>query len=428
MNLAALLLAAALVLDGEAANRDIAAHPPAVQPFLRYASTQRIAAEDQAAAARALALVVASASPQPIIERATPQPIGPTLYRLNLLDLQIRPQDWDFIVRDYPYSAVVPARVVRADWLALELSDCQENPDAYYRIVYGGRIPKTRDEALELLGVSADPGERVGIIAGESGVSKTRVRYIEKRPMTGRGGWAWGTRDVLKLDNNADPLEHPAGDFKHDGEEWIIGRLKYSSARRVTGALQVYFLANGQGQIVQRAPVDLVEDFGEFRGLREIRNAGSCIGCHDNGLNLPSKDEFLGLLDSGVRRIEQYGEARDRLEAFFYSDLGKDFRRANEDYAAAVNLVCGCTGEEAAAAFKAAVDRYDAPLDLERAALESYVTAETLAQTIALASASGGKLPARIIGLTAGGTCPRSAWEADWLAVRNELYRWGKLK
>ena len=420
-----LAIAAALVVtagDEAAASLDRQQFSPEHWPYLYYVST---AAADSHEAREsqntALRLVLPSLSRQPVLERCLPTKVSDTLSRIDLRHMQWNVYDWQKIIGHgrYPYSTSAIPLVLRADWLLVELTDEQE-ADAYYTLVFGVRS-KTRDEALKILGVDGNAGLRFGLIEGASGVAKQGTRWIENRPVS--RGYAWGTFDVLNLASDRDPLERPDAVLKHDGEEWIIGLPKIHLASGTRGALQVYFLANGQGNVVDRAPVDLVEDSTEFRGYREIRAAGSCINCHQRGLNWPTRNEVRETIAAGVDLKAVYPN-NEAIEAFHLSDVEKEIRRNNEDFAAIVQLACGCTPAAASAAYQSAVTRYDEPVTLERAAAELYVQPEVLKLAIALANRDGYDLGPRFPALAHGQSIPRDSFEERYLSVQAFVKKW----
>lgn len=427
-----LAAAATVAQDNEAAaSLDRASFPPSVQPYIYHARLDHITNPDKRRElAVALKLVIPSMSVEPVLDRCVPADVNPMLLRINTLGLRWDYQAWRRLVAKHPYRYTKDGNpgLLRADWLLLNLTDAHENP-AYYELVFGGRAPKTRDEALKFLGVNSQPGLRFGMIEGQSGVAKQNVRWIENRPVA--RAYGWGTRDYLNLPSNQDPTERPdaiASSNFHDGEEWIIGIRKQAWDKRtqefVNGVLQVYFLANGQGGIVDRAPVDLVEDFTEFRGYREIRTAGSCISCHSDGLNSPKVNDLRATITAGVDAYSDY-KNQQAIEAFHFADLDKEIQRNNEDYAAIVKIACGVESPLLAAdCYRQAIKRYDEPLDLERAAAELYCEPEELKLALALASAKGVKLTARLAGLAHGRTCPRDAWEINYLTVQSVYQTW----
>lgn len=413
--------------DAALALADRATFPVERQPYLYYCTTEPVDPAWRDECETALRLVVPSLSRQPVLERCLPVQVGPTLWRLDLLDLGWPLATWADVIAEYPYRLGTVdhagrrnSLLLRADWLLIELTDAHQS-DAYYRLLFGGVVPKTRDEALAILGVDAAPTLQFGMIEGASGVSVSGVRLI--RNLDAPRGYAWGTADVLQLTAEQDPIEQPEGDFKHDGEEWIVGVRKLHLASGVQGALQVYFLANGRGQIVDRAPVDLVEDHTRFRGLAEIRAAGSCIACHAGGLNSLKRNELRSVLAAGVDVWAYYGD-QQQLEAFHFADLSREIARNNEDFAAIVEAACGCGPAMASGSYQAAVAAYDSRLDLDDAAHELGCDPAELKLALAWASARGYRLGARISSLAHGGSVPRRAWEQHYLAVEQTLAEW----
>ena len=70
------------------------------------------------------------------------------------------------------------------------------------------------------------------------------------------------------------------------------------------------------------------------------------------------------------------------------------------------------------------VEAYDAPVTLERAAAESYIAPAELKRALALGSASGYSLGARLSALAHDGTVPREAFEENYVAVRAIAESW----
>lgn len=424
MEWAVLFLAAVLgPFDRGLAFQDRAAYPPDEQQFIFYASTEHLpTAEDRRKAAVALTLAIAQASPQDIAEFAAPVPVSLTLYRLDLRLLKISKSTWRKLVQRFPKKLAETPLVVDADWLTVQISDAQANPTAYYEIVFGGQIPPDRDTALQLLGVDPDPTRRIGLVAGQSTVAQQGVRWMEQRSLF--RGSVWGTRDTLELVAHRDPVENLEGEFPHDGEEWIAQRWKTHIGTGTQGTLPVYLLFNGQGGIVNRAPVDLVRDHTEFRGLPEIRTPGSCIQCHRNGYNLPAENQVRTLMDAKVERYTANLEEAIKLKRFHLADTTKEFQRANEDFGAMVKLVTGVDAPEAASCFHDAVARYDEPVTLERAAAELFVEPDRLRTQLSLESTAGGSLTARIAGLAHAQPISREAFEEAWLALWTVTQKW----
>lgn len=408
--------------DVAAALRDRGQLPPESLPFVFYFTVEHLTPREREDCLVALDLVMCSCSLQPVVEHCRPTQISETCYRVDLRDLGWAPDDWLHALQRYPYQKVTSASplLVRADWFIVAATDCQES-DTYYRLLFGGKnIPETRDDFLKLLDVSTTAGldeksYNFGIIEGRSGVSKQLVRWIENRPV--QRGYAWGTRDVLALKTDKDPLEHLDGEFKHDGEEWIIGVMKRSLTSGQVGMLQLYLLSNGEGKRVDRAPVDLVEDATRFRGYAEIRNAGSCIQCHETGLNSFTKHDFRDLVGSGVETYTKEKDKQQAIEAFHLADLSREVERNNEDFSSGVLMATGVEPKEAVACYKRSVEGYDDELTLVGAANELYVAPATLKAALAKQSLNGNNLGARVAALAHGGTITRKAWEQRYHEV-----------
>ncbi len=404
--------------DGAAAYQDQQTQPATA----RYITTATASnALDRYKQEVALAFVVASTTRQDNLAYCRPVQVSDTLWRIDLAWLKWSEDDWNRLVAKYPYhpTGSHTATLVRADWLILHLTD-QTESDAYLRFVFG-EVPKDMNRVFEILGVGNEPQLTVGLVQPDSGVSVVGTRWIENRPKF--RGYAWATRDVLQLNGESDPLEHPDGSFKHNGEEHILGLPKFDPATQEWGILQVYTLANAQGQLVARAPIDLVRDHQEFRGFAEIRNPGSCLGCHDSGINPVGPNLLVETIKSGVEAYADYATYQE-IERFHLTKLDKFVRRDNEDFAVGALLACGEPSAEASLYVKQVVAAYDAPVTLERAAAESYIETDELKRALALGSASGYSLGARLSALAHDGTVPREAFEENYVAVRAIADSW----
>lgn len=405
--------------DVKAAFADRAAHyPKADWDYIYYVTTRPSVGEAAKNLERAIKLVVAQTSTQRVLNRCVPVSIGSGVFRIDLRDLGWRQEDWiEVAYKRNPYAIDKLPLVIRADWLLEELSDLVDS-DSYFRLLFGGdKIPKTIDDVRKFFHVDNDQNLRFGMIAGESTVNTQGTRWLESRPQS--RGYYWQTFDAKKLDKDHDPIEHVDGSFQFDGSEVIVGMVKLwlGDAKHpgTWGTLQAYFLTNNKGELVQRAPVDLVSDASRFRGYNEIRDPGSCIQCHKTGLNLPTSNEFRKLVLSGVD-VFAGTQKKDQLEAFHLSDLAGEFAAANNQFQTIVEYATGAKASETSDSFKASINVYDAPLNLELTATELDVPVNDWVAAIA----KTGTLPARLASLTSGaktdkadtrGTIPRVAWE-----------------
>lgn len=420
-----LTAACSTAADTATAIADRATFPPEQQSQLRYVSTEAALTElEREHQEIALKLILPSVSRQENLDYCKPVQVSPTLWRIDLAALKWSPAAWLRAVADYPYhpTGYFNPLVVEAHWLLPRLTD-QTESTAYLELIFGV-VPATRDEALGLLHVDNNPELRFGLIEGNSGVSVQKVRWIENRPIS--RGYAWGTRDSLQINAAKDPLERPDGGFQHDGEEWIIGLPKFDPNTGYRGALQAYFLANGQGTIVPRAPVDLVEDHTKFRGFAEVRNPGSCIQCHSSRLNVPGENEFRLVREIGVE-FKALVPLDEKLAAFHLSDLKKELTRNNEDCDNVIRLITGVSPEEASLAFSSVVSVHDADVTFERAAAEYQSDPWELALAIDYALSNNLIVGTRFAALARGRELPREAFEERYQTVYQILQTWRNL-
>lgn len=417
-------LLSVLPADVSAAQADYAAQPPLDQLHTRYVSTSEVPEDRRDALATTLCFVAPSVSRALVLDHQIPQRVTPTLWRINLRRLAWAHQDWLHCVSANPYHVSPNPLIVRADWLVVRLTDASES-DVYYRLLFG-RVPKTRDEFLQLVGVSkaANKGLAFGLIEGDSGISRQRVRLLQHFDRV--QGFAWGTRDVRDLGQN-DPLEQLDGG-RHDAEEWIVGLPKVSLVGRSRGLLQVYLLADGAGRRVDEAPVKIVEDHSRFRGVASVRTAGSCIQCHAAGVILPTVNALERTLASGVDLYTTDPAEQERLEAFFLTGAATELARNQQDFAAGVRACNGLAPAENGARFRAVVDAYTADVAPEQAARELDCTLAELTAALGYASAGQVKLGVRLAGLAHGQAVPRQAWEADYLKAAAALKVWRTAK
>jgi hypothetical protein len=292
------------------------------------------------------------------------------------------PINWVKVLKSYPYTVGNLPLVIRGDWLIDQLTDTTVN-DGYYLLLYGKR--PTKKEFLAAWGV--DTSKRsftFGYIEGESRVSVQKKRLIESYPVS--RGSAFSTKDSLLKDNSEDPLETLTNvNFKHDGEEWIIGTPKFISGTGEWGTLHYYNLFNGQNELVDKADTDLVEDFSRFKNLAAIRTPGSCINCHGAiGYNIPTTNEYRDYILSGAKVYTQSKELADFIDIFYGSNLGKEIKRGNEDYAVAIEYLFQKPPEEANKQFKLIISKYQETLGLDEAARELYTSSEDLQDAIGL--------------------------------------------
>lgn len=375
-------------------------------PNFRYVTTGHIPPTKRADAVAAMQFAIPSASKETLLDRQIPQRVGTSdVYRIDLKALGWDQKIFAKVTARDPYEGLPNALCVPADWLVYELADTTEST-SYYDLLYGAKAPKTRDEFLTFWGVNkAQQNDlELGWIETRSQVSKQGTRFIQR--FISNRGTVWVTQDVLKIERGTDPLEFPDGIFRHDGEESIAVTPKVSVKNRTRGAAQVYLLSNGQGKRIEEAVVDLVED--HFRTVRKqaaIVTSGSCIGCHQRGLNLPSVNGIESLLLQGVQFYAAEKKNAELVERFHLGTKGllKEIERSNEDYADFVFACNGLKPEENSAAYRRALRDYETDLNLWRAAYELGATEDELKNALAYATAAKIDLGPRLAVLAQGG-------------------------
>lgn len=423
----ATLLLGASAADNNAAQADWAAHGN--DASLRYLSLSAVPTKKQKPWSQMQAYSIPSASREPLLDHQLPQPIRPgsSIYRIDLHALGWAVEDWNAVTAKYPYAVVDPKNpplVVRGDWLCFLLADTRDS-DAYYRFLYGGKnIPKTDAELLKFWHV--DPGQQVGQSFGwvetRSQVAKQETRFIEHFNAGGQS--LWRTKDLNRISAKADPLEFLNGEFKHDGREIIVQVPAVSVATKMRGCKQVYALANGEGKIVNEAPVRLVQDFKQTLGQPAIVNNASCVVCHTTGMNYPTANGAEEALKSGLQLYAYSKGKQEEVELFHLTDSAKRLNRNNEDYA---NYIFACNGlhpVKNASLYRQALADYKTDLTLQRAATELYCTPEDLTNALGYAATGGVLLGVRPASLAHGGTCPRDSFEDFYNQLRAVVEVW----
>jgi hypothetical protein len=261
------------------------------RPFLRYFSITHLfnaGVEESELETHRIALAKLLNSLSWHKEIAVPMPINPlkTVFRIDLRDYQWTPATWNMLLANYPYgirtqdSEVIKllsgadAPYLRADWFIARASV----PPLYHQLL---GLPQTLGELERMLGI--DPArnleeEKNVVRAGlrVSGVSQNN-RVVERHTSPYGAYWkSFDFRNNLGVQNIfRDPIRlNPAG-----GE--VIFNLP--------NGLQGYFLANGAGQRLDIAPIDIVADRNN-PDEPVIRTGRSCINCHVDGIKLLKDD------------------------------------------------------------------------------------------------------------------------------------------
>jgi len=369
---------------------------------------------------RALKFSVCSHSLSKVIEQHVPVPVSEhhSVYRINLSDLGWPNGVWEEAIKDYPYSERKNPLVIRGDWFIDQLNDDSESKVGTL-LLYSGKPPATKKEFLDFWKVKEV--EPFGLVEAESRVAVNKIRWLQHFDRF--GGTAWGTKDFLRIKPKDDPLEQPLGNFKHDGEEFIVQFRKISIDYNLRGALQAYTLFDGEGKIVAEAPVKLVEDHNKYKGLSSIRPPGSCVICHPQGINGPSKNALIEVLDAGVQLSAKMG-ARDKITEFHLGDTTTQVQRDQIDYNNIVESINHGTPQENIESFNWAWRWYWQEINIEQAALELGCKKEELTNALAYATVGKVEIGVRLSSLVHGKSIPRSSWEDLYLGTQGLLKNW----
>jgi|GEM_PF-839167 len=263
-----------------------------------------------------------------------------TVYRIDLRDYDWDEDDWDRVIKFYPYGIIgINSRLenlikrytgtemayVRADWFTFACAQ----PPLYDEIMDNLLGIATNDENADMVSKLEDRlgVDRIGNLkrgnamrAGfmYSGVSEAN-RLIERHELGSHQGAYWISYDFTPLGTKrTQQLElAPLGPveagltsnekriFDHDGGEIIYN---------LPNGLQGYMLATEKGKRLNRAPIEIVQD--DNRQDNVILNGISCMACHDGGIKPPIRaaDPAARTLTGMKDEIRPLVEAADILD------------------------------------------------------------------------------------------------------------------
>lgn len=417
--------------EADAALADRATLPPEQAQHAVYLSLADCQPTKRDELENVLRFIVPSLSSKPYLADQLPYRVE----RTNLLRLDLQGLGWE---SSYPTvlakhyvpsyrpdlsSAKAVPLVASGLWFAASILDPIETADSQYQLLYGSKAPKTAAEFLSLWGIQNDADYLFGTIEGSSGVAVQRVRLIENRPGAKRN-YGWLTRDSVKVSADRDPLENLPNKLKFDAQELIVGNPKWHGGQ--SGMLQVYFLANSQGQRIEKAPADIVVDHTGIRGV-EIRNTISCVACHQTGINSPTSDEFRRYIESGARVAFANKAEQQNTDRYLGSDVAKEVLANQQAYSDGVRLCNGLTPQQNAEALVEIVRLYDADVTLDQAARELYCEPRDL--RLALADYSRRyTLTGRLALLAQGQPITREQFKASYRQAQELVYLWSQNK
>jgi mono/diheme cytochrome c family protein len=349
-----------------------------------------------------------------------PVAVGPerSILRIDLRDYKWNEKVWQAILARYPYGVLYDteaARYVRAathcdlpyvrgDWFVTVAA----TPPLYQQIL---QLPESERELENLLRLDADDDIRSDRVAragfNGSGISRNN-RVIERHDAAYGAYWRSydfsGNAGIQNLFTN--PLGPGDGDaaFRHDGGEIIFN---------LPNGLQAYFLVDGKGNRIDRAPVGIVSD--PKRPDRTVENGLSCMSCHARGL-IDKADQVRGHV---LKNPKAFGKSEaDAILAIyvprekFQALVREDSQRFREALAK--------TGSPATATepIVALALRFEAELDLPLAAAEAGLEPEEFQKRFSASPAL-----ARTLGplAVAGGTLQRQVFLDGFADMVTEL-------
>ncbi len=342
-----------------------------------------------------------------------PRPIDParTVLRIDLRDYKWDVSAWQRLLADYPYgslpdsvaardlaaSAGCPLPFVRADWFTAVA--CR--PPLYYELL---RLPASVGELETLLRVEAAAdirGERAAR-AGFTNSGVSRNNRVIERHESGYGAY-WRTYDFAAGTGTKNVFSHPLGpaagpgSFEPDGGEMIFN---------LPNGLHAFFLADGGGKRLDQAPVTVVSD--PKRPERAVVAGVSCLSCHPRGLNGKADQvrEHVGknpgsFAPAEAQTVLALYPPEERLAALIRADNDR-YRRAVERTGARWGL---------SDPIVALAGRFEADLDLARAAAETGVGPQELSDALAASPTLGRALGAL---RSRGGTVTRRQFDESF--------------
>ncbi len=395
---------------------DLQSQEPRQRRFLRYLTFSHLAlarlpAEEMQRHRHALAKLVNSLSWHSRITRPTPVDPGQTVFRIDLRDYRWSSRQWDRLTAIYPYrlkertdserklSELTGSDIslVRGDWFLATAS----RPPFYHEFL---QLP-AGERALERLlnvEVQANLQDDNAVRAGFNGSGVARSNRIIERHDAAHGAY-WRSYDFTDSVGRQNVFEHPLGPgagsnaFQHSGGEIIF---------HLPNGLQGYLLVDGRGQRVDKAPAEIVSD--PRRSDRLVENGLSCLTCHVRGL-LPKDDQVRSHVLRNPKAFSREDQAAIKAlyvpAARMKALMAEDMRR----FAEALGRAGVPEGDPEP--IDAAVQRYEAVLDLTVAASEVGLTTEAFADRLQRSPGLS-----RLLGslLARGGTVQRQLFQENY--------------
>jgi hypothetical protein len=342
---------------------------------------------------QAVVKLLNSLSRSPDVVRFNAIDPGETIIRVSLDELGWTSEDWETVLKSYPYkmqpdtsfkNLLVSATdskmpYVRADWFAYTAS----RPGMYEKLLkLAPDFNKlTAEEGVDIeANLQKFIAQRAGFQV--SGVSRNN-RLIERHPS--KHGYFWTSYDFAGNKGKQNLYEHPLGPkgknaFEHDGGETIFS---------LSNGFQAYYLNTADGKAINTGPTNIVQD-KRAKDLA-VTNGISCMGCHEFGM-IKAKDEIRKIALGGpggrafsraeLREIEALYPENERMDKILEADAK---RFADAMFRAGLDPNLNLNGLEMITALS---QRYEQDVDLTVAAAELGMTKDEFQQ-----ATSGGFKP-----------------------------------
>ena len=355
--------------------------------YLSFAhfTDERRSPEEMQAAAEVLALTLNSLSRRATLFKPEPIDAEKTIFRFRLSQVGWDRDDWDELIRFYPYCIrseraahrAVYDRLqtegvfVRADWFLATAT----KPPLYERLL---DIPETLAELEDDLNIDIVDNLnrrnnrnvlRIGFRS--SGVS-AHNRMIE-RHNRGNGGFFWLSYDFNDDDDEADLRANPLGPAEFD-EQNFNRRFEHAGGEAIwslPNGLQAYALYAANGTRIDEAPKDIVKDPRRKAGA--VQNGISCFGCHGaTGMNSPRTfDEIVKYAEE--HRNDFQNRELQEIRALYRPDGAMFIAADTQRYLKAMELAGGGRPEPGRIEYDAFINlvgQYEGKVGLRGGALE----------------------------------------------------------
>lgn len=301
-------------------------------------------------------------------------------------------------LRELTYSE---APILRADWWIHQTAIQQDRVAGYYDWLG----LKNRADFERLVGLDKAAAVRVrreirGVVA-RSGVGLNNRQVVRFGAVT--GGY-WVTLDPNASTGKRNALRNLDGDFVHDAEEHF-GTLP--------NGLFGYYLSNPDGVQANTAPDDIAGETQTASNDKRIHVGKSCLTCHLEGLR-PVDDWARKVFRGDVKLASPDYAKLQRLRQLYLSDLERWLKRDREDYAEALQKVCGLKPAEAAREFSRVWDGYaEADVGPAEAARELGLDEKALLAALGKYATATGEIDPVLSGLLARPAVPirREQWD-----------------